>query len=673
MDEIFHYSSRAQLDAKENLYKFIEECKFKLTVFGKDLKWTDWKWPRAANFTKIGAHSGTNNTEDALDDEFISFAKAYFRYQQGHHPTGAKNELKALRAVEASLLKCSAKADIQNLSVTVLDEAALIIRNHYSKGAAYHGGRELERLANFISKKHLISIDLSNWKSPILRKMDEIQTGLDAKARREKKLPSEDALNAMAEIFANNPSDSRDIFTSSTFAMLMSAPSRITEVLELPVDCEIEQQDSKKITRYGWRFYSGKGFGANIKWIPTEMSMVAKEAIKRITNDTQEARKLALWIESNPNRFYRHDNCPHVDDDEPLSAIEVCRALGFAADNNRSARSSLFNIQFDTRDGVYTLRTVWKYVLSRQPEGFPWLSKEKKLKYSNALFCMTRNQIGSQRGTSPVILWAPTNNVFNSDLSSRESQSKNNHKSIFDRYSYLNSSKERFKLTSHQARHLLNTMAQRGGLSQSEIAKWSGRADVKQNRTYNHMTEYEMVAKAEQLDTSMSLFGPSGDVGFKPPITIAEFNTLEKIAAHITEFGVCVKDIAMAPCNKYRDCLNCAEHVCIKGDPVKLERIKKRLELVQMQFNEADKALKEGFAGADRWYEYYKDTATHLMELKSILENPAIQDGAQIKLKNDKAFSQIRRAIETKLSESVDENETNFLVDIAKKLKDDLG
>ena len=138
-------------------------------------------------------------------------------------------------------------------------------------------------------------------------------------------------------------------------------------------------------------------------------------------------------------------------------------------------------------------------MLSRQPKEFPWLSKEKGIKYSSALFCMQRNLLHDQRGVSPVVLWRPTNNVFNNDLSPRESLNAN-HKSIFDRYGYKAGDGSRVKLTSHQARHLLNTIAQRGGLSQLQIAKWSGRAEATQNRTYNHMSEYELVALAEELD-----------------------------------------------------------------------------------------------------------------------------------------------------------------------------
>lgn len=674
MAEIFHFVPKKEIDAKANLQQFIEQCKKDLNVFGAGLDWNSWKWPKAGNFSKLGAHSRTTNEADKLDDDFIEFAKAYFRYQQGHKPTGAKNELKALRTVEAALIQNNNSAAISNLSMTTLDQAAQLMRENYQKGSDYHGGRELERLAKFVTTKKLVTNDLSSWRSPISRKKDEIQTGEKAKARRDKKMPSEEALNALAEVFSNNPINPKDIFTSSTFAILMSAPSRITEVLELPVDCEVEERDSKGILRYGWRFFAGKEFGADIKWIPTEMVDIAKEAINRIQQLTNESRQLAKWIESNPDKFYRHAECPNVPDNLPLTSIQVCKALGFACHNNQPARSSLNSMKLSPKDGTYTLNSLWKYVLSRQPMDFPWLSKEKGIKYSNALYCMQRNLIGDQRGTSPVILWKPTNNIFNNDLSPRESL-KSIHKNIFDRHGYRTFDGNRIKLTSHQARHLLNTIAQRGGLSQLQIAKWSGRADIKQNRTYNHMSEYEMVAHAEQLDTTLTLFGPSGDISKQVPITIQEFNTLEKGPVHTTEFGVCVHDFTMSPCEKYRDCINCSEQVCIKGEPEKLSRIKLRMEQVEEQFISAEKAMEEGLSGADRWYEYHLHTLERLRELVTILENPGLAEGAQIKLKNDNAFSPLRRAISSKINNPEINNlkEKSFLNDMSKLLGGGLG
>lgn len=659
MTTLVHFSSKAELSASENLTEFIRMCRDDLTVFGIDIKWHDTSWPKAANFTKLGVQSKGFLSSDRLDEAFIDFAKAYFRYQQGHHPTGTKNESKALRVIEAALLQSKGNAELGGLDFAVLDEAAVFARGHYSALAAYQCGRELQRLARFVSEKRLIPSDLSTWKSPIKKPSDMgIQTGAKAKAVQEKKLPSQEALDALAEIFANDPTDPKDIFTSSTFAMTMCAPVRISEILDLPADCEVEEIDSNGLLQYGWRFYSAKGYEGDIKWIPQIMVPVAREAVRRIRTLTESSRKLAEWIENCSGTPYRHTECPDVADDEPLTMLQACAFLGVARDSRRACTSSLIGAKLETEDGAHTLNSLWTYSISRQPEGFPWLNEEKKIKYSNALFCMSRNLIHEGRGTSPVILWAPTNNVFNNNLSPRESLKSSSHQSIFDSHGYKASDGSALKLTSHQSRHLLNTLASRGGLTQEQLAKWAGRADPKQNRVYNHMSEWEMVAKAEALDTSLTLFGPQGEVSLHVPVSTQEINLMERGAVHVSLWGVCSHDFIMSPCEKFRDCLNCEEHVCIKGlgndNAQRLDRIKTRLLQVEKDYAEAQAAINNGYAGADRWYEYHQKTIDRLRQLVEILESPHIPDGAQIKLRDDKDFSHLRRVIRVKAVEAIE-------------------
>ena len=607
----------------------------------------------------------------------MDFAKAYFRYQQSHKPTQSLNETKALRTIEAALLeRNNGDAAINGLDMATLDQAALLGRNHYSPAAAYHCGRELERLAHFLTTKRLIDSDLGTWKHPIKKPNDTtIQTGPKAKAVQDKKLPLAEALDALAEIFSNNPQNPKDMFTTSTFAMTMCAPSRITEILHLPVDCEVEERDSKGILRYGWRFFSGKGYGANIKWIPTVMVQVAKEAMRRIRSMTEDGRKLARWMEENPNQVYRHAQCPDVPDDQPLTVFQACQFLGLVNKTRNLCTSSLQNAKLVATDGTYTLRSLWEHTKLRQPKGLPWLSKEKEIKYSNALFCMTRNVLHRQRGVSPVILWAPDGTVFNSDLSPRESLKTDSHESIFDRYSFKTVDGEAVKLASHQARHLLHTIAKRGGLSEDKAAKWAGRADMKQNSVYNHMSEFEMVAKAEALDTALTLFGPAGEVSQHIPISTQEFNLMERGAVHVTEFGVCIHDYTMSPCEKFRDCLNCQEQVCLKGDGERLKRIKARLEEVEKDYAAAKEAITQGYSGADRWYESHEKTVIRVRQLVQILESPEVPDGSQIKLRDGNDFSHLRRAIREKADQALvgKTSDAGLLSQMTRHLGADLG
>lgn len=654
MAEIFQFQPLVMLTATENLEAFISKCRDQLTVFGSDLNWDEPVWPNITVFAKLGVTTRKPKPQEVQNPAFIDFAKAYFRYQQGHRPTGTRNESKALRAIEAALLQVNGNANIKGLSISVLDEAAELARQHYSDGSAYQCGREIERLAKFVVENQLVSSAVHNWVNPIKRADDKNKTGREAKKNREEKLPSDIALNALAEIFANDPVDGRDIFTTSVFAMLLSAPSRITEVLALPVDCEVFETDREGIERYGWRFFAGKGYESDIKWIPTVMIGVAKTAVTRAKSLSTNARQLAQWIEKHPDRFYRHANCPDVAADKPLTMEQACMALGFVHDSKRACRSCLGSQGLAKEDGVHTLNSLWQHAMARLPDDFPWFDEDKGIKYSNALFALNANQFHGNRGCLPVELHKPTNNFFNHDLSPREALD-GKHTSIFDRHGYRAENGERVKLTSHQARHLLNTIAQRGGLSNLEIAKWSGRADVKQNRTYNHMTEYELVGMAERLDPTKALFGPVGEVAKHLPVTMQEFNTLEHAAVHVTEYGYCVHDYTMSPCEKFRDCVNCTEQVCIKGDDTeKLDRIKKRLVKSEQLFFLAEAAVESGEMGTDRWYQYHKKTVTRLRELVAILENPDIENGAQIKLKGND-FSHFRRVATKKTIEAIEQ------------------
>ncbi len=664
MSNVFLFKPGHELTAEKNLEGFIKKCRDDLTVFGADLPWHLVTWPKTLTFAKLGVTTRKPQDDEVMDAEFIEFAKAYFRYQQGHKPTVARNEGKALRALEAALLQVTGSAALKGLSYSVLDEAAQLVTQHYGGGSAYRAGREIQRLAEFVSDNKLIGSPVRGWQTPIRRPDDRNKTGKLGNSTREKGLPNPIALEALAEIFANNPTDERDIFTTSVFAMLMSAPSRITEVLALPVDCEITEIDRDGVERYGWRFFAGKGFEGDIKWIPSEMVSVAKEAVSRQKKLSANARALAAWVEDYPEKFYRHENCPEVADDEPLTLKQAQQALGLKHLEKRGLAR---------KDGVHTLNSLWAYVLERLPSDFPWFDKKIGIKYRDALFALNVNQFCANRSTIPVELFKPTNNFFNYDLSPKEALG-DAHKTIFDRHGYKDADGSRLKMTSHQARHLLNTIAQRGGLSNLEIAKWSGRADVKQNRTYNHMSEYELVSLAESFDPSKELFGPVGETPANLPVSTLEFNALTQAAAHVTEYGYCVHDYTMSPCEKYRDCINCTEQVCIKGNTENLERIKARLERVERLYELATQSLNDGEMGADRWYEYHEKTLIRLRELVSILEDPQIEEGAQIKLRGND-FSQLKRVINKKSPETLgnDSEQPEMLAEATKWLGGGLG
>ncbi len=639
MANILLFTPKYQLDSRANLNDFIVMCRDRLTVFGVDLDWDSDTWPGVGNFTVIGAPARGFTDSQLLDSEIIPFAKSYVRYQQGHNPSKLKNEFKAIRCIEKALLQVKGRADITLTDINVLEMAAQVAREY--KATAYQAGRSLVRLVEFLHESKIIPHAFV-WKNSISKPKELNRTDAATKAKRDAKIPEERWLEYMAEMFANNLYEPRDRFTTSIFALLMCAPSRVTEVQDLPANCLHVESDSKGVERLGLRFYAGKGYGSDIKWISTPFKEIAFKAVQRLTELSVEGRKLAKWYEESTDKFYRHADCPNVLDDAPLSDEQACRALGLSEEQAASSLAAYFKgyplfQSLRARRGCLTLAFLNGFCRSQLPKNWPWLNKERHIKYSEALFCFRRHELRLDMNTSPVLLSKPGKSTFTTDLNYIKGQER----SIWSRNGYKNPDGSEISMTSHQLRHYLNTAAQRGNLGQLDIAKWSGRANINQNATYNHMVDDEYVDLARQAGVGSLL----EKIKVNAPVTFADLEAVGEGIAHVTEYGFCVHDFSMLPCQKHRDCLNCTEQVCIKGDDEKLERLKKQRDGIYLQLGKAQEASEEGVYGADRWSQHQRRTLDRVGQLIDILESPSTANGSVIRLGIDQEFSPLKREI----------------------------
>ncbi|MGX0939824.1 hypothetical protein ACUXQ2_005920, partial [Cupriavidus metallidurans] len=518
-----------------------------------------------------------------------------------------------------------------------------IAREYYSEGFAYMVGRELRLLAAFLTSMRCVFQPV-DWKNVIPRPSSTVRTGAKAKALRDRRLPDQEALDALAAIFASKPTHPRDIFSSSVSAMLLCAPCRISELLALRADCEVWEEKTDGTRAYGWRFQPGKGGHAGIKWIPSVMEDIAQQAIANVRHVTADARRLAAWMEDNPEHFFPHEGAPTVSEYQPLSSQQVFDALGLT-------RSSLGKRGLSSAQGTHTLGELNRWAHKRLPSGFPFRDAQRGIKCRDALFIFRRGELRVDcKCPSAIELSFPNVNVFNNDMGDRPGVSG---QSIFQRHGYRRADGTAYKITSHQFRHYLNTLAQRGGLGQAELARWSGRIDIRQNRAYDHMSEFELVDMLRTHDSNLRLDRPLREISErlaeKLPMTQQEFNVLAMPTAHVTEFGFCIHDYVMSPCQRFRDCLNCTEQVCIKGDR-RLDRLRHRLQDLSGLVARAEEQIAQGTAGADRWYEIHLKTKNRLVELIAILENRDIPDGTIVRLRDDEDFSPLRRALRNRPS-----------------------
>jgi hypothetical protein len=248
----------------------------------------------------------------------------------------------------------------------------------------------------------------------------------------------------------------------------------------------------------------------------------------------------------------------------------------------------------------------------------------------------------SQEENHPCLIEPVTTNQVNEVLGGKPAM-----RSMFERFGFTEPDGSRIRVSTHQFRHWLNTLAHRGGMSQLDIAKWSGRKDARQNQAYDHMAPEEFLCMARELtEGDDRLFGGLADLMSKTPVSRDEFMMLVFPTAQATELGFCIHDFAMLPCERNRDCMNCNEHVCVKGDKSKTARIKEQLELAEAQLWKAEEAVAGGYYGANRWQEHHQATVGRLRNLTSILEDSTVPEGSLIRLTKQNEFSPIRLAIQ---------------------------
>lgn len=658
------FTPKAVLTAQKNLKEFIRLCRDELTAFNPNLEWDDLFWASdiesvsQAQFTKLDVGiRRTVRPGDELDAQYIDFAKAYFRYQFADKPSISQktSSFKAIRALEKAFITLEVNADITKLTAEVLDEADEIVRDHYSAGAAYHGGAHLAALARFVSEKG-ISENYLDWSSSLRRARDNNKTGIEGKRNREKKMPDDDELAALGEIFVSDPQLPAYKFATSLSAMMLCQPSRVGEMLRLPFNCDeipsenltYTDSEGKKNTGYGWRFRGMKGYDPEIKWIPKSMTSVGQEALRRVRDMSQPARDFAVMMEevisSDNPKFPRHKYCPNVPDDQPLTLAETAQALGFISDSVKSTNSFLsyfFNKKAEDID--YTLDTLLPFVTKRLPKGFPWLDRTIGLKWSNALFVSFKNEFSQQKTTIFTELWKPSPGTFTDCITENLTRDKT---TIFEVYGYNDHRAKPMSLVSHCFRHYLNTAAHKGEMSEENIAKWSSRSDIGQNVVYNHQSHEDRVIIMREINGDKKLMGADLDFEIRVPVTPEEFALIPQAPLHVTRFGFCEKNYALGPCLKHRDCSMCEEEVCIKGDLAALGRLKAFTNIHQRVVARDELSIQKGeFDSDDQSYLY------HLMKLKQlqqkivILESDDVPDGAQIRLKNPEDISPLERAV----------------------------
>lgn len=660
---IIPFVGRQEFDADRNLSEFIAHARTYKFFHGPNaVEWDANTWDLRPFFIKASStppglilhftnlettRRGVRSAHAVdLGEPYLSAAKAllveHIRTTGDNTPSRV---LAALRIIEAAFYNSYMSADIRDLSPSILDLAQSIAIKKYKD--AWTFARLIERIVtNIIVPAGITRIPLT-WKTSVAYKAPVRNDRVNSEGARGRtdKLPELQAIFDLASVFHDSDYIPDQIITA-WFALAMFAPSRVTEILGLPVNCETEMDGV-----YGLSWRPLKGGDVMTKFAVTpENAEIARIAINRLKCIGEKSRIAHKWYEDNPGQLYLPPEFSHLRG-QPLTMWEAAQIIGRSDPINQSSSADRALIRcgrtFDTsrahperRRGpttvLVTFESLQDYALRELPNTFPFIDPRNGLKGSDALFCLPDEVMRGGATTNHYIPRYLTHSQIKHELGSKPMGL-----TVFSRHKLVDpETGEPWRLNTHQPRHLLNTLAQSKHLSQEIIAFWSGRKSVKQNASYNHVPQETFIEAFLLLDDAapkgLKVVGPLADKiedrMRKESIPRNTVLRLEVGCTITTRYGLCRHDYSLMPCPKDKDCIRCGENTFIKGSAVHLEEAQLQLEVSRNAAKLAQNAMDAGRYGAKRWADLHSEKADRWQMAIDLMSDPAIEDGTLITL-----------------------------------------
>lgn len=648
------FRSRSHIDAEANAKTFIDHARNELTAFGADIDFESDCW----DITAHGLAKGDRRVRmgrirlffDKVPDRqghdarvsLRAFAKAYARSETAHLSSSVVlRTVKAFEALGAAMEKMGINS-LADCDAACFDTAVSELVAEGTAATTDANGPRLGQIARFLDRNMLCIHPIGRWKYIKQRRSQSGRVGEAFEARQRRSLPDPEAIDALAQAF-RLASDPRDVLVTSVAAILCSAPERINEVLNLSANCEVTQTGEDGREYLGLRWAGSKGYADHVKLILPGMADVVREALRKIRVGTDQARRIARWYEEHPTRLYLPEDQEHLRDREFVEFEEIGTLVGLAGTARSTVRgwvkaagipATLILRQSGHLAYVVRFADLEKHIVDLLPSGFPVADSRTGLNYADALTVIPHGLF--RNGSASLCMIEPLRYHHISYALGQNGSAGS--VTVFQRVGL--DPDRRLCLRSHQFRHWLNTLAQGANLSQVDIAKWSGRRNVEQNASYDHVTSEEIVEQIRsKVGDHAKAIGPLAEIPKKLPISREEYATMAVPTAHTTLYGFCIHDFAASPCEMFRNCLDCREHVCIKGLPDRTERIERSLALASSHLEQAQTAAADGVYGAEDWVSIHQADVERLRQLVVILKDPGIEDGAVIQLTDRRSYS----------------------------------
>lgn len=604
---------------------------------------------RTVAFLKLGASVSRNQVVrgDPFHPTYRDFAKAYYRYQHSVSPVTFENQAKrldAVRFIEAAFCSFGYSPSIEKLDVVILNKAVDLAKTGVGAARHYQFAIYIQQVHRFCLDHHFLNAPFQ-WKHGVRKPKDKVEEiGSAAKLWREEKLPSPEAFHGLALIF-RNATKPADLLFSAVCAICISIPIRAHEVLQLRVDCEVygktKSETGEEVETYGIRVWPGKGNPPQVKWVPSLMVDLVQQAVRRLREMSDGPRMVAAWYEEHPGVLWLPATAAEFRASDKLPVSELTQIVIHPANQHKPGRSVTIHwvhqlgIDSDSKSPKHpmtcvSIKSMADVLLKNLPPDFPYFNGDKEQLYSKSLVVLYDNALS----TSPIpfVVIKVSVDHFNRWLRGHDNGKQ---PSAFKRWDIRERDGSDIKITTHSFRHWLNTVAQFRGLSELDIAKWSGR-DVSQNKYYDHVSPEEVLTQIREAMEDGNAIGPMFEAGklqgVNKPVDRNEFAEAQIGSALVSDYGICVHDYSLLPCQNHGECLGCSENVFIKGDVKHRAKVAARLVITEKQVEDARAAMDMEFYGADRWTEAHDKSIETMRSMLAMHDDPAIPDGTIINL-----------------------------------------
>lgn len=575
-----------------------------------------------------------------LEKPFADFMKAMIVIREESRKSAAKNLARVLTAAR-SLYESMSDPDRDPVNLVSADFTAAcqdIRRRKTQRGkpteptTAYRLGKALQEIADFVNRHNLSKVRIS-FSNPFPRvAYDDTQVDDESREERAERMASKEEIGAIidASHLVRQRSNQPSLLRMAAVELSACAPVRINELLWMRADCRRTDRTRRKATGeeveyLGYAHDGSKGAPDTTKWIPTVMMDVADRALADVKRITEPYRLIARWMESNPGRAYVAEPWRLADPDTLLSAKEVARALGLASSPVaiQWLKTNRIRRQVESKWRCYRLGDIETAILGMQEE-----LPDPKLKLSDFMFVVPRFFFHEDCGTQEHTLTFVQDANISDFLGAREGV-----QSIFQRLDVRNEQGEPYRVNTHKLRHFLNNCAQEGLLSQLDIARWSGRKDVRQNADYDHTGGVQLGRQLENVIDAGGMEGPIAETfAHLPPIERADFLKGRFAAAHFTSIGACIQNFSTAPCPSHGACAGCSEHLVVKGKSGHQAEAERLLQEHQSMLELARSEMTDGIFNASAWVEHNERVVAGLRKTVAVHQNPDIADGTIVQV-----------------------------------------